>query len=139
MSGAIAVIVGASEQGGNDMSDMGDRVRRYIDVWNEKDPAARRAGVAQLWADDGRYVDPLADVSGHEAIDGVIGAVQQQFPGFVFRLASDVDAHHDIARFTWELGPEDAEAVVVGFDVAAFAADGRIQDVHGFLDKVPAL
>jgi hypothetical protein len=120
------------------MSDMNERVGRYIEVWNETDPAARRAGVRALWADGGRYVDPLADVTGHDGIDAVIGAVQAQFPGFVFRLGSAVDAHHNVARFTWELGPEGAEAVVVGFDVAVFAEDGRIQDVHGFLDKVPA-
>lgn len=120
------------------MSDMNELVARYIDVWNQKDPAARRAAVGALWADDGRYVDPLADVAGHDGIDAVIAAVQAQFPGFVFRLGRPVDAHHRLARFTWELGPQDGEAVVVGFDVAVLADDGRIQDVHGFLDKVPA-
>jgi hypothetical protein len=120
------------------MSDMNELVGRYIDTWNEKDPAARRAAVQALWADDGRYVDPLADVAGHEGIDAVISAVQAQFPGFVFRLGPSVDAHHHLARFTWELGPEGEESVVTGFDVAVLAADGRIQDVHGFLDKVPA-
>jgi SnoaL-like domain len=117
---------------------MNELVDRYIDVWNEKEPAARRAAVEALWAEDGRYVDPLADVTGHAAIDAVIGAVQAQFPGFVFRHGSAVDAHHDVARFTWELGPEGEEAVVVGFDVAVLADDGRIRAVHGFLDKVPA-
>jgi len=116
---------------------MNDLVSRYIDAWNEKDPAARRAAVEALWADDGRYVDPLADVAGHEGIDSVIGAVQAQFPDFVFRLTPGVDAHHDVVRFGWELGPGGGEAVVAGFDVAVIAKDGRIQDVHGFLDKVP--
>jgi hypothetical protein len=27
-----------------------------------------------------------------------------------FRLAGAVDAHHDQARFTWELGPDGADA-----------------------------
>jgi hypothetical protein len=120
------------------MSDVNELVGRYIDVWNEKDPAVRRAAVQALWADNGRYVDPLADVEGHPGIDSVIGAVQAQFPEFVFRLRPGVDAHHHLARFSWELGPENGEAVVIGFDVAVLAEDGRIQDVHGFLDKVPA-
>ena len=38
----------------------------------------------------------------------------------------------------WELGPAGAEAIVVGFDVAVLAEDGRMEAVHGFLDKVPA-
>ena len=36
----------------------------------------------------------------------MIGAVQQQFPGFSFRLAGPVDGHHNQARFGWELGPD---------------------------------
>ncbi|MEU1626873.1 nuclear transport factor 2 family protein [Streptomyces sp. NPDC020096] len=120
------------------MSDIHDLVERYIAVWNETDPAARRAQLDALWAEDGSYVDPLTVAEGREAFDATIGAVQAQFPGLVFRLGGAVDAHHHLARFTWELGPADGEALVVGFDVAAVSADGRIQTVHGFLDKVPA-
>jgi hypothetical protein len=118
------------------MSDINELLGRYIGTWNEKDPAARRAGVEALWTEDGTYVDPLADVAGHDGIDAVIEAVHGQFPDFVFRLGM-VDAHHNLVRFTWELGPEGAEAPIVGFDVAVIAADGRIKDVHGFLDRVP--
>jgi len=120
------------------MSDAQKLAERYLDAWNEKDPAARRAAIDALWTEGGTYVDPLAVAEGRDAIDATIGAVQQQFPDFVFRLAGDVDSHHNLARFTWELGPAGAEAVVVGFDVAVLTEDGRIDQVHGFLDKVPA-
>ena len=113
-------------------------VERYLAAWNETDPAARRALVAEVWAKDGGYTDPLVAVEGQDAFDAVLASVQQQFPGLVFTLAGPVDAHHDIARFTWELGPEGGEALVVGFDVLVADADGRVRDVHGFLDKVPA-
>ena len=66
------------------------------------------------------------------------GAVQARFPGFVFRLLGPVDAHHDQLRFTWELGPDGAEAPIVGSDVALLDAEGRISAVLGFLDRVPA-
>jgi hypothetical protein len=36
---------------------MNELVNRYIDVWNEKDPAARRAQVEALFAADGRIQD----------------------------------------------------------------------------------
>jgi hypothetical protein len=49
-----------------------------------------------------------------------------------------VDAHHQQARFTWGLGPDGAEPLVVGFDVAVTDGDGRLRTVLGFLDKVPA-
>ena len=111
---------------------------RYLAAWNETDPEARRAAVDEVFSADVRYTDPMVDARGAEALAATIGAVQAQFPGFVFRLAGPADAHHDQVRFTWELGPEGAEAPVVGSDVALLDADGRISAVLGFLDRVPA-
>ena len=119
-------------------STFDELAERYIDLWNETDPASRRRGVDELWSEDSRYVDPMVDAEGREAIDQTIGAVQDQFPGFVFRLAGPVDAHHNQGRFTWELGPAGDEAPIAGFDVAVTDAEGRLQTVLGFLDKVPA-
>jgi hypothetical protein len=80
----------------------------------------------------------LAVVEGHEAIAAMIIGVREQFPGLVFKLLGDIDAHHNVARFGWELVPEGGgESLVVGFDVAVVADDGRLRHVYGFLDKVP--
>jgi SnoaL-like domain len=120
------------------MNDVCPVIERYIAIWNEPDPVRRRALIARTWTEDATYVDPLALAEGHDAIDATVTAAQAQFPGFVFRLSGPVDAHHHVARFTWELAPgADADAIVVGFDVAVFAGDGRLRAVHGFLDKVP--
>jgi SnoaL-like domain len=118
---------------------MQEIIEQYLAGWNETDAAKRRELVDAVWAQDGSYTDPLADVRGREAIDQLIGAVQQQFPGFVFTLGGAVDTHHDQARFTWHLGPAgDAEPVVVGFDVAVLDGAGQFGSVYGFLDKVPS-
>jgi hypothetical protein len=111
---------------------------RYLAVWNEADAAARSARVTDLFSPDARYTDPLVDAEGHAAIEATITAVRAQFPGFAFRLIGPADAHHDQLRFTWSLGPEGAEAPIVGFDVATVDAEGRIRTVLGFLDRVPA-
>ena len=111
-----------------------DLVARYLDTWNETDPAARRKAVDELWAPDGVYTDPMATAGGRDQIDATIAAVQAQFPGLAFRLAGPVDAHHDTARFSWSLGDE----LVIGFDVLALDANGQIAKVYGFLDKVPS-
>ena len=116
---------------------MQEIVDRYLAAWNEKDAERRRGLVDALWTEDGSYTDPLADVRGRAEIDGLIGAVQAQFPGFVFTLGGNVDAHHGQARFSWNLGLADAaEPVVIGFDVAVLDGD-RIGSVYGFLDTVP--
>lgn len=114
-----------------------DLAQRYIDAWNESDPTIRRAAVDALFSADASFVDPLAVAEGPEAINATIAAVQEQFPGFEFRLVGPVDAHHDQARFRWELGPANQEAPIVGFDVVLTDGSGRIQKVLGFFDKVP--
>ena len=122
------------------MTDVNELLAGYIAVWNENDAASRAELIAEVFTEDVDYTDPLVDVHGREALSAVVDAVHGQFPGFRFRLgAAGGDAHHDVVRFTWELAQGDDEALVIGFDVAEIAADGRIGAVHGFLDKVPAL
>jgi hypothetical protein len=114
-------------------------IEEYIASWNETDAGARRALIDQVWAADGSYTDPMAELSGRDEIDAGIAGVQQMFAGLVFSLAGPVDAHHNQARFTWHLGPADGgEPVVIGFDVAVLDPSGQITNVLGFLDKVPA-
>jgi hypothetical protein len=120
------------------MTAYDELAQRYIDTWNETDPSTRRAAVHQLYTEDARYVDPMGAAEGRDAIASMIGAVQEQFPGFTFGLAGPVDGHHNQVRFGWELGPAGSPAPIVGFDVAVSDDSGRIQIVLGFLDKVPA-
>jgi ketosteroid isomerase-like protein len=118
------------------MSD--NLVERYLAAWNETDADARAKAVAEVWTEQATYTDPLAKVAGHAGIVAVIEGAQTAFPGFVFTPGEVFDTNHDIARFTWHLGPAGEEPVVVGFDVVELAEDGRIARVLGFLDKVPA-
>lgn len=120
------------------MNDTNDLVQRYLAAWNETDATARRTALTEVLSENAVYTDPLLTVRGLDGLDAAIAAVQAQFGGLVFTLAGPVDAHHDIARFTWHLGPEGADPLVIGFDVAVIDGDGRIGQVLGFLDKVPA-
>ena len=110
-------------------------VDRYIAVWNETDPATRRDLIAQTWTEDGTYLDPLLTGAGHDGIDATIGGAQPQFGGARFRRTSDVNAHHDVVRFSWALGSEDNLALS-GVDFGVIA-DGRFQSLTGFFDFMP--
>jgi hypothetical protein len=116
--------------------DYGAVAERYLSIWNTTDAESRGAQVKQLFAEDARYTDPLGVANGWEGIDSFVSAAQEQFAGLSFRLAGPVDGHHDLLRLTWRLGSAD-EPLVIGFDVIVLDG-GRVRQVHGFLDKVPA-
>jgi hypothetical protein len=119
------------------MSEYENAAQRYIDSWNETEPAKRRLLIDELYTSDATLTDPLTSVAGPAAIDELVAGVQAQFSGLRFSLGA-VDGHHNLTRFTWFLGaPGAEEPLVIGFDVLVLA-EGRISTVHGFLDKVPA-
>jgi len=110
---------------------------QYIKVWNETDQTRRQQLLQTGWTDDAHYADPLAKASGAREISTMIGEVQQRFPGFKFTLTGAPDGHNDYIRFSWNFGPPDADPPIEGSDVLTLA-DGRIAQVIGFLDRVPA-
>lgn len=109
----------------------------YLAAWNATDAEERARLLGEAWAPGATYVDPLADVAGTDAVAAVIGAVHDQFPGFVFSPVGTVDTHHAASRFQWGLGLPGEEPAAVGFDVVTVDDEGRIATVVGFLDKVP--
>jgi hypothetical protein len=111
----------------------------YFAGWNETDPAQRRQHLVGTWTEDAAYTDPMFTAEGHDGLDAMVDAVHRQFPGHRFRLVGAVDAHHDRARWGWELvGPDGGAPVAAGLDVAVVAADGRLAEVTGFIDVAPA-
>ena len=114
------------------MSDIATTVDTYLAMWNETDPERRAEQIRKAWVEDGRYVDPLLEAEGHEALGVMVGAVHDRYPGHRFRRTSDLDAHHDRVRFGWELVAPDGALTVAGVDVGAVAPDGRLREITGF-------
>lgn len=112
-------------------------VEQYLASFNETDEARRRELLDELYTPDSSYTDPHVEVRGPEQIDTFIAMTQERFPGFTFRLAGPIDAHHDQARFQWHAGPADEPDQYVGFDVIV-TNDARIRNVYGFMDAAPA-
>lgn len=111
----------------------------YLAIWNETDTDRRRALIAQTWAEDGRYTDPVFASAGHDEIDAMVGAFHGQFPGLRFVRIGEIEAHHDRIRFTWDLLDAGGARQAAGTDVAVVSADGRLLDVTGFFDLAPVL
>lgn len=111
-----------------------DLVDRYIAAWNETDSGRRRDLIAQTWTEGASYLDPMLQGDGRDGIDSMIASVQERFPGHRFKRTGEVESHHDRVRFTWELVPEEGDAVVRGTDFGVVAPGNMLQAVTGFFD-----
>lgn len=99
----------------------------YLDIWNERDAAARMTKMESVLTEDSLYTDPdNAGLRGHAELSEAIGRAQEKFGDLRFTLDTVVGVHHDRALFRWRLGP-----VVTGYDVVEFAG-GRIRGIVGF-------
>jgi hypothetical protein len=109
-----------------------DLVRKYIEIWNERDAIHRRAAIDAIFTEDGVYSDPdWAAVEGRDAIDLMIGQAQEKLGDLTFSLGEVINEHHDLMLFTWCLGQPGESPVATGYDVARFEK-GLIRRVDGF-------
>jgi hypothetical protein len=110
-------------------------VDTWLRAYGETDAAVRAELIAQVWAPEGVLADPPFTGTGHDEITGLIAAAQAQFPGHTFRRTSEIDAHHDLARYTWEMVGPDGTPALAGTDVVLVGDDGRLTYVAGFFGE----
>ena len=109
-----------------------ETVAGYFDCWNADDERSRAAAIGRFWTEDATSTDPLSDVQGHSAIQGMMAAVFETYAGHSFRQVGAVDAHHDVIRWGWEMLDPDGAQVLEGIDTARVDQGGRIAQLSGF-------
>lgn len=109
-----------------------ETVEIYASAWCEADTAARQALLKRVWAQDGVYQDPKADVQGRDALVAHIGGFQASMPGARIKLSSGVSQHHENIFFGWRLVTAEGATAVDGVDFGVLAPDGRIARITGF-------
>jgi hypothetical protein len=116
--------------------DLAAVMRRYDEVWAERDVARRREILAAIWTDDTIYLDPdVPDgLVGPDALVDFIEATFEQYPGFAVSATSEVAVLRDRARYRWRQTSADGQPAD-GTDFIEFDADGRIQRLTGFYDS----
>ncbi|MEE4599336.1 nuclear transport factor 2 family protein [Streptomyces sp. DSM 41524] len=123
------------------LSNIDDFVERYVAVWNEGDPALRRKGVSEIWADDAVYANQGAEFRGHAGIEAAVTEAYEQFVKngeYVFKTAK-VDENHEAVRFTWDMVPTaGGEPASIGTQLFLVGEDGRIVHDYQFIDKMPS-
>lgn len=112
-------------------------VQVYIAAWHERAEENRHILLAQSWADDGHYCDPLQEYRGREALNQGIAGFQERRPGVRFVLTSDVEQHHNVLRFSWKCLRSNGTILVEGMDFGELGTDGRLKRIVGFFGPVP--
>lgn len=110
---------------------------QYFAMWNEDDAAVRANLIADLWVDEAMYVDPMFEVTGHDALSKMVEATHEAFPGLTLTRTGTIDEHHNRLRWTWEGALPGGPAIAGGTDVITLAPSGKILEVTGFINFAP--
>jgi ketosteroid isomerase-like protein len=123
-------------------ADIAAFVRRYVEVWNEPDPDARRATVAALWAEDGVEHTDENTYRGQVEITARVRGAYEEFVrdgGFRFTLGDEPAWHDGAVTFTVHMvGAGGGGPVWSGTILAVLDADGRIRADHQFARAAPS-
>jgi hypothetical protein len=120
------------------MSHTEDLALRYVHIWNEPDPAARRAQVAGLWIENGTHYVRAREVRGHADLEVRVASSHQSNVAernYKFEVAGGVEQLRDMVKFYWRMVPNGGGAVAAtGLIVLLLADDGRIRIDYQFID-----
>ena len=108
-------------------------VTRYLAVWSEPEPRARRAAIAELWAANGVEFVEGTRFTGHAELDARITEAHDAFVAsgtFHVTAADDVTEHDDVTVFTIQLiHRQGAETGQVAWAARVFL----VLDKHGLI------
>lgn len=108
-------------------------IDQYCQVWTEPSAARRTELLSAIWAKDATYTDPTVHTQGAAQLLAHIVKVQSRRPGAKVMRTSQIDFHHNYARFAWHVVNADGTTLPEGLDLAFFTADGaKIQQIIGF-------
>jgi hypothetical protein len=105
-----------------------------LDAWNEADPSKIRAHLDAALTSDVYFVDPTTEIIGIDAFEKLISDFHKRFPGAVVSRISQVDSHHHLHRYHWEIHV-DGDLLVQGFDVYEVRG-GRISRLLKFFGEL---
>jgi hypothetical protein len=111
-------------------------VERYMEMWNEPDPAKRRASIDAMWAPDAANYTETMEAVGLDAIDARVTRAYEAYVGtglHRFRPHRPHLSHHGAVRVWWEMVTvADGQVAAVGQEFLVLDGDGRIRSDHQF-------
>jgi hypothetical protein len=110
--------------------------QRYIDVWSERDPAARQALLEACFAPSGRIVARKRTFDGRDEVAAMIDATFAHPQGFTAGRTSAIEAAGSMFRFATVFSIGDG-APLEGEDAGEIDGDGRIAVLYPFVGPLP--
>lgn len=105
-------------------------VLQYVNAWNNEGIEVFKAEFAKCLAPEVKYTDPNIEADGPDGIAGLAQGSAEKHPGRVFRLVTEPEHHHNVARYTWDV--ELPDGPVVGQDILEFNTSGLITRIITF-------
>jgi hypothetical protein len=124
------------------MTETTNIIDRYVAVWNESDPAARRAGIATIWEPDGvEFLEAGTRYRGHEELADRVTRAYEAFVGsgkYAVTSAGDGARHDDIITFTAQLTTTAGETDWAARVFILLGVDGLVrEDYHLTVKPLP--
>ena len=110
--------------------------RRYSATWFLP-PEERSIELPACVTEDVSYLDPMAPAEGIDGLSEYMEGFRHAVPGARFEII-DVRHHHDRSLARWQLRAADGNVAQTGTSAANHATDGRLAQITGFFDEVPA-
>ena len=104
---------------------------QMLAAWNESDPARIETFLRSAVTEDVEFVDPNHAVRGISAFRDMIVDFRKRNPKARCVRSSEIDSHHDRARYHWRIDVEGA-GFFDGMDAVQFDASGLVRRIDGF-------
>jgi SnoaL-like domain len=107
-----------------------------LSAWNSHDETALGQIVEQSLSPDLEFCDPFHDIRGHAPFVEMVKAFWTQHGHCKITRTSNIDAHHDRARYSW-LIEAPSGGRFEGFDAVALdLSTGKVRRVDGFFGQL---
>jgi len=114
--------------------DLTELIDRYCAAWNAPQAAERARLLGQSLSADATYTDPTVHAADPAALLAHIALVREKRPGAQVLRVGEVQAHHHVARFTWE-ATQAGTVLRRGIDIVTLDdAGARLTSIVGFFD-----
>ena len=120
---------------GDHMDSWPDALQNYFKMWNETDPDLMRSFLDKAVAPDCIWIDPQNSHIGRDGLEKNVKHFRANFPDATLNICSDVDSHHGLYRYNWEIKTGD-KLLIEGFDVSVLNEAGLIEKVYGFFGRL---